>query len=138
MSLTAGRRIPVHPGNPGVGEEGLQFPFHLLGPQSELAQVRAAAVGAAIRRPALILAVVTPHDTGAPVESEGDVTGGAAEEIAAVAAEDGGGIPAPVQEQKDLLSAIESCAGSGLPDSGPDEGSPRLLRLPAEIDPPDP
>jgi hypothetical protein len=134
MSLTAGRRIPVHPGDPGIGEEASQFPLHLLGPQSELPQVEAAAVRAAIRRLALVLAVVTPHDTSAPVESEGDVTGGAAEEIPTVAAVDGGGIPAPVQEQQNLFSAVEALADPGLQDPGQDEALLRVLRLPAKID----
>ena len=88
MPLAAGRGIPVHPGDPGVGKEGLELPLHLLGAHPELPQGEAAAVRTAIRGSPLMGAVVASQESRAAVQRQADATVGAAKEVAAIPAEE--------------------------------------------------
>lgn len=133
MPLAASCGIPVHACNPSVGEEGLEFLFYLLGAHPELPKVRAGAVGAAIGGSPLMGAVVAAHQPGGAVQGQGDATVGATEEMAAIATEEGGGITAPVQEEQDLLPAVEAFADPGLQRSGKDEALLRCFRFLAKV-----
>ena len=61
MGLTAHRGVPVHPSDPGLREEASDLLFHLFCPNPELPEVRAAAHGTTIRRPLMMVTVVTPE-----------------------------------------------------------------------------
>src|SRR5258705_2809141 len=114
MGPFARRRIEVHPRDPGAGIAQPDEMLELLRAQAPQALCRLAANDAGIRYSLFVTAVMTPHRGRRVMHREGDRALGTTWHVAARGTLDERREPAAIEQQDDLLAALQSTRDGGI------------------------